>query len=124
MSTPNAAMISFGTVSLPSLIRCLGLSRTTVYGGGDSGQATSARGPARYSFAVALYEYRCPEGHRLEVFHRIDETPEVRCEVCRAPATRVLSAPMIHTQYYFSAQVHGAKRPRHRPAVDPRPSRG
>jgi putative FmdB family regulatory protein len=68
---------------------------------------------------VALYEYQCPEGHRLEVFHPMDATPEVRCEVCEAVAQRVLSAPMIHTQYYFSPQVRGAKRPRHRPPTDP-----
>ncbi|MBV8952715.1 MAG: hypothetical protein JO179_01185, partial [Solirubrobacterales bacterium] len=58
---------------------------------------------------MALYEYRCPRGHTNEVFHRMDESPEVRCEVCDAPAQRVLSAPMIHTQYYFSPQVRGAK---------------
>jgi hypothetical protein len=49
----------------------------------------------------------------------MDESPEVRCEICDAPAERVLSAPMIHTQYYFSPQVHGAKRPRHRPSGPP-----
>ena len=67
---------------------------------------------------MALYEYRCPEGHLQEVFHPMAETPEVRCDVCDAPAERVLSAPMIHTQYYFSPQVRGAKRPRHRPSTD------
>ena len=47
------------------------------------------------------------------------ETPEVRCDVCDAPAERVLSPPMIHTQYYFSPQVRGAKRPRDRSPKDP-----
>jgi len=65
---------------------------------------------------MVLYDYRCVGGHVTEVFHRIDETPEIRCEVCGAPAARVLSPPMIHTQYYFSPQVHGARRPRYRPA--------
>jgi putative FmdB family regulatory protein len=65
---------------------------------------------------MALYEYRCPAGHRMEVFRRMEETPAVRCETCGARAERVLSPPMIHTQYYFSPQVHGARRPRHRPA--------
>jgi hypothetical protein len=46
----------------------------------------------------------------------MDDTPAVQCEVCGGQAERVLSAPMIHTQYYFSSQVHGARRPRHRPA--------
>jgi len=63
---------------------------------------------------VPLYEYRCPEGHRLEVFHSMGESPEVPCEVCGAPTQRVLSPPMIHTQYYFSPQVRGARRPRDR----------
>jgi putative FmdB family regulatory protein len=67
---------------------------------------------------VPLYEYRCAEGHQFEVFHRMGETPEIKCEHCDAATERVLSAPMIHTQYYFSPQVHGAKRPRHRPSTD------
>jgi putative FmdB family regulatory protein len=63
---------------------------------------------------LALYEYRCPDGHRFEVFHPMGEDPEVRCEVCGAPAQRVLSPPNIHTQYYFSPQIRGATRPRDR----------
>ena len=43
------------------------------------------------------------------------ETPSVQCAICGAMAERVMSAPMIHTQYYFSPQVRGATRPRHRP---------
>jgi putative FmdB family regulatory protein len=65
---------------------------------------------------MALYEYRCGEGHRSEVFHRMDDTSAVPCEVCGGATERMLSAPMIHTQYYFSPQVHGARRPRHRPS--------
>lgn len=65
---------------------------------------------------MALYEYHCPEGHRMEVFHRMEDRPDVRCETCGAPAERVLSPPMIHHQYYFSPQVRGARRPRHRPS--------
>jgi putative FmdB family regulatory protein len=64
---------------------------------------------------VPLYEYRCREGHNTEVFHPIADRPVIACEVCRAPTERVLSPPMIHTQYYFSPQVHGARKPRYRP---------
>jgi len=64
---------------------------------------------------VPLYEYRCSRSHSTEVFHPIAENPAVVCEVCGAPAERVLSPPMIHTQYYFSPQVHGARKPRYRP---------
>ena len=46
------------------------------------------------------------------------ETPKVVCDDCGGKAERVLSKPMIHTQYYFSPQVHGAKRPRHKPSTD------
>jgi putative FmdB family regulatory protein len=66
---------------------------------------------------MALYEYRCREGHISEVFHPMGENPAVSCETCEAPAERVLSTPMIHTQYYFSPQVHGARRPRHQPSA-------
>lgn len=74
----------------------------------------------RYSAAMALYEYRCPAGHTVEVFHKMDEAPEVLCPSCGASTERVIGPPMIHTQYYFSPQVHGARRPRHRPATPPR----
>ena len=72
----------------------------------------------RYSSPVALYEYQCAKGHSVEVFHRMDDTPEVVCDQCGGKAERVLSKPMIHTQYYFSPQVHGANRPRHKPSTD------
>ena len=67
---------------------------------------------------MPLYEYRCPQGHRLEVFHRMSESPAVACDVCGAATERVLSPPMIHTQYYFSPQVRGARRPRDRRPTD------
>ena len=48
----------------------------------------------------------------------MDETPKVVCDQCGGKAERVLSMPMIHTQYYFSPQVQGANRPRHKPASE------
>lgn len=48
----------------------------------------------------------------------MEETPKVVCDQCGGRAERVFSKPMIHTQYYFSPQVHGAKRPRHKPSTD------
>lgn len=68
---------------------------------------------------MALYEYRCPDGHTVEVFHKVDETPEVRCEVCGARAERVISTPMIHNQYYYSTQVKQSRFPRHRSGSEP-----
>jgi putative FmdB family regulatory protein len=54
---------------------------------------------------MALYEYRCPDGHTVEVFHKVGETPQIVCGTCGAATERVISPPMIHTQYYFSPQV-------------------
>jgi putative FmdB family regulatory protein len=46
---------------------------------------------------VPIYEFRCPNGHTFEVFHRInDPDPEV-CEVCGAsPLVKVLHPVPIH----------------------------
>jgi putative FmdB family regulatory protein len=46
---------------------------------------------------VPIYEYRCPNGHLFEVFHRMsDPDPEV-CEVCGAgPVTKVLHPVPVH----------------------------
>jgi putative FmdB family regulatory protein len=41
--------------------------------------------------AMPIYEYRCPNGHLFEVFHRMDDPPPEACEVCgAAPVTKVL----------------------------------
>lgn len=69
---------------------------------------------------MALYEYRCPDGHTVEVFHKMDEAPEVLCTICGASTERLIGPPMIHTQYYFSTQVRQSRHPRHRPTVAPR----
>ncbi|MGN6866901.1 MAG: FmdB family zinc ribbon protein [Solirubrobacteraceae bacterium] len=68
---------------------------------------------------MALYEYRCPDGHTVEVFHKMDEEPEVSCPVCGARAERVISTPMIHNQYYYSTQVRQSRFPRHRSSSGP-----
>jgi putative FmdB family regulatory protein len=40
---------------------------------------------------VPIYEYRCPDGHVFEAFHRMDEEPPSGCEVCgKGPLTKVL----------------------------------
>jgi putative FmdB family regulatory protein len=46
---------------------------------------------------VPIYEFRCPNGHTFEVFHRItDPDPEV-CEICGAtPIVKVLHPVPIH----------------------------
>ncbi len=46
---------------------------------------------------MPIYEYRCPNGHLLEVFHGMNEPSPERCEVCgAAPLERVLHAVAVH----------------------------
>jgi putative FmdB family regulatory protein len=46
---------------------------------------------------VPIYEFRCPNGHLFEVFHRMsDPDPEV-CEICGAsPLVKVLHPVPVH----------------------------
>jgi putative FmdB family regulatory protein len=46
---------------------------------------------------VPIYEYRCPNGHLFEVFHRMSEPDPEACEVCGAsPLVKVLHPVPIH----------------------------
>ena len=46
---------------------------------------------------MPTYEYRCPEGHTFELFHRMSDDPPTSCAVCgAAPVERILFAPLIH----------------------------
>jgi putative FmdB family regulatory protein len=46
---------------------------------------------------MPLYEYRCPNGHLLEVFHGMNEPSPTVCEVCGAsPLERVLHPVAVH----------------------------
>jgi len=42
---------------------------------------------------MPTYEYECTKGHTFEVVQRITEEPLKRCNVCRAKAHRLISAP-------------------------------
>jgi putative FmdB family regulatory protein len=47
--------------------------------------------------AVPIYEYRCPNGHQFEVFHRMMDPDPVACEVCGAgPLVKVLHPVPVH----------------------------
>ena len=41
---------------------------------------------------MPTYEYECTNGHEFEVEQRITEEPLKRCKICRAKATRLISA--------------------------------
>jgi putative FmdB family regulatory protein len=45
---------------------------------------------------MPIYEYRCDEGHEVEVIQPITEEPLEKCPECGAPTRRVLHSPAIH----------------------------
>jgi putative FmdB family regulatory protein len=45
---------------------------------------------------MPIYEYRCKKGHTFDVMQRFSDDPLTECEVCAAPAQRVLHAPAVH----------------------------
>jgi putative FmdB family regulatory protein len=46
---------------------------------------------------MPIYEYKCPNGHLLEVFHGMNEPAPTKCEVCDAsPLVRVLHPVAVH----------------------------
>jgi putative FmdB family regulatory protein len=46
---------------------------------------------------VPIYEYRCPNGHNVEVFQRMADPPPEACEVCGAsPMEKMLFPVAVH----------------------------
>ena len=46
---------------------------------------------------MPIYEYKCPNGHLLEVFHGMSEPGPAKCDVCGAsPLVRVLHPVAVH----------------------------
>jgi putative FmdB family regulatory protein len=45
---------------------------------------------------MPIYEYRCENDHSFDVTQRMADDPLTACEVCGAPAQRVLHAPAVH----------------------------
>jgi len=45
---------------------------------------------------MPIYEYKCENGHVFEVIQKMSDEPLRECEVCGAPASRVLTPPAIH----------------------------
>jgi putative FmdB family regulatory protein len=46
---------------------------------------------------MPIYEYKCPNGHLIEVFHGMTEPGPDRCEVCgEGPLVRVLHPVAVH----------------------------
>jgi putative FmdB family regulatory protein len=63
---------------------------------------------------VPLYEYRCPNGHLVEVFHGMNDPSPDRCEVCGAsPLERVLHPVAVHYKgsgFYSTDYGRGGKK--------------
>jgi putative FmdB family regulatory protein len=45
---------------------------------------------------MPIYEYKCDNGHVFDTIQKMTDEPLTKCEVCGAPAARVLTAPAIH----------------------------
>jgi len=45
---------------------------------------------------MPIYEYKCDNGHTFEAMQSMSEEPIAECDVCGAPARRVLHAPAVH----------------------------
>ena len=45
---------------------------------------------------MPIYEYRCTKGHVFDTIQRFSDDPLDQCEVCGAPAQKVLHAPALH----------------------------
>jgi putative FmdB family regulatory protein len=45
---------------------------------------------------MPIYDYRCENGHTVEVMHGINDKPITECEVCGAPVQRVFHPVAVH----------------------------
>lgn len=45
---------------------------------------------------MPIYEYKCDNGHTFEAMQSMSEDALDSCDVCGAPARRVLHAPAVH----------------------------
>jgi putative FmdB family regulatory protein len=69
---------------------------------------------------MPIYEYRCEKGHTFEVLQRMSDDALEACEVCQAPAARVLHAPAVHFKGsgFYNTDYGTKKRARERSAAD------
>lgn len=63
---------------------------------------------------MPTYEYRCPNGHTFELFHRMSDPGPDECEVCGAsPVAKVLYPAAIHFKgsgFYSTDYGRGKRR--------------
>ena len=63
---------------------------------------------------MPIYEYRCENGHLLEVMQKITDDPVTQCEVCGAPVSRVFHPIAVHFKGsgFYNTDYGTAKRKR------------
>jgi putative FmdB family regulatory protein len=63
---------------------------------------------------MPIYEYRCEEGHLLEVMQKITDDPVTHCEICSAPVQRVFHPIAVHFKGsgFYNTDYGTAKRKR------------
>ncbi|HEV7774182.1 MAG TPA: FmdB family zinc ribbon protein [Conexibacter sp.] len=74
---------------------------------------------------MPIYEYRCKKGHSFDVMQRMVDDALDTCEVCGAPAVRVLHAPAVHFKGsgFYNTDYGTKKRAREKSAADANGSR-
>jgi putative FmdB family regulatory protein len=74
---------------------------------------------------MPIYEYRCEKGHTFEVMQRMADDALDVCEVCGAPAVRVLHAPAVHFKGsgFYNTDYGTKKRAREKSAAEANGSR-
>lgn len=77
---------------------------------------------------MPTYDYRCPNGHRFEVFHRMSDPGPEACEVCgEGPVEKVLYPAAIHFKGsgFYSTDYGRGSRKRDKegePSTDSKPA--
>jgi putative FmdB family regulatory protein len=62
---------------------------------------------------MPIYEYRCDNGHTFDALQKFADEPLTECEVCGAPARRVLHPVAIHFKgsgFYTTDYGRGKKK--------------
>ena len=73
---------------------------------------------------MPIYEYRCDNSHEFDVFQRMSDDALTECQVCGAPARRVLSAPAVHFKGSgFYSTDYGSKKKSTDTSTDTKPTK-
>jgi putative FmdB family regulatory protein len=69
---------------------------------------------------MPIYEYRCTKGHVFDAMQRFSDDPLDHCEVCGAPAQKVLHAPAVHFKGsgFYNTDYGTRKRAREKEATE------